>query len=64
MHKLPLLYLKNCDSGVSDGIYAINLGGLQGSLNGGGSGGGSPPVKRDSLVFCQCRASGKVAGYI
>ena len=31
---------------VSDGIYAINLGGLQADLNGGVRRGGAPPVKK------------------
>ena len=32
---------------VSDGIYSINLGGLQADLNGGGLAGGAPPEEKE-----------------
>ena len=51
MHLIYLLYLVECFKyafhilTVSDGMFSINLGGLQADIKGGSGGGGSPPRK-------------------
>ena len=40
---------------VSDGMFSINLGGLQADLMGGSGGGGAPPVNKYILRLRPCR---------